>query len=279
MSFITIDQEKCDLDGICVKECPMNIIEMTGEKSPPTPTKEAEEKCILCGHCVAVCPYGALTHSRLPIEDFPPINKELTFSVEQAEQFLRSRRSVRIYKEKAVEPDRIERLIEIARHAPTGSNSQLVDWLVIDTRPEVVKVTGMVMDMMRQMIERNHPLAMKYGLAGFVSAWEQGADPITRGAPVLVLAHAPKEYGQAQVDCTAALTFLDLAAPALGLGTCWAGFVLVALSQYQPLVDALGLPEGHGVFGAMMVGYPRFRYHKLVPRNKPEITWKSRMNA
>lgn len=274
MDLFTIDDKKCKRDGICVADCPMKIIEMQDEQSLPTPSVEATEKCIDCGHCVAVCPYDAFTHNRMAIEDFPPINEEYVLGTEQAEQFLRSRRSIRAYKAKAVEAEKLTRLIEIARYAPTGTNSQMVHWIGVNSRSEVEKLSSMVIDLMRIMIKDDHPMSKRYNLGGFVTAWEQGVDIISRGAPALVLTHAPKEYGLAQVDCTSALAYFDLAAPTMDLGTCWAGFFMIACSQYQPIIDALALPEGHGVFGVMMTGYPKFRYQRLVPRKAPNITWK-----
>lgn len=274
MSLFTIDDKKCKRDGICVAECPMKIIEMVDETSVPTPTAEAAEKCIQCGHCVAICPHGAFGHNLMKSEDFPPIKKEWKLSVDQAEQFLRSRRSIRTYKKKDVKQEHLNQLIEIARYSPTGTNTQQVDWLVINSREEVKRLTSMVVDLIRGMIAAEHPMSERYNLAGFVTAWEQGVDLISRGAPALVMTHAPKEYAMAPIDCTSALTYYDLAAPTLGLGACWAGFFMIALTQYQPLIDALELPEGHAVFGAMMTGYPKFRYQRLVPRKVANITWK-----
>lgn len=274
MDLFTIDEARCKRDGICVAECPMKIIEMADGKSIPTPAVEAAARCIHCGHCVAVCPHDAFRHSQMPAEDFPLINNALSLNVEQAEQFLRSRCSIRTYKEKDVDSVHLNRLVEIARYSPTGTNSQMVNWLMVNSRAEVEKLTGMVVDLIKEMIRNDHPLSKKFNLTGFVTAWEQGVDVISRGAPALVLTHAPKEYGLAQVDCTSALTYFDLAAPTLGLGCCWAGFFMIALSQYQPLIDALAIPEGHGVFGAMMTGYPKFKYQRLVPRDAPTIIWK-----
>ncbi|MBI5847008.1 MAG: 4Fe-4S binding protein [Nitrospirae bacterium] len=38
MSLFTIDEKKCKRDGICVAECPIQIIEMKDDKSIPAPT-------------------------------------------------------------------------------------------------------------------------------------------------------------------------------------------------------------------------------------------------
>ncbi len=274
MSLFTIDEKKCKRDGICVAECPMKIIEMKDARSTPVPTTDAAERCIKCGHCVAVCPHGAFTHTMMKAGDFPLMRKEWALSPEQAEHFLRSRRSVRTYQDKPIEREKMQKLIEIARYAPTGSNSQLVSWLAINSRPEVARLAGTVADMMRELVKAKNPFAISYRLDRTVTAWEKGTDLIARGAPALVVAHGPKEYGLAHIDCASALAYLDLAAPSLGLGTCWAGFFMLAYLQWPPLQQALAIPEGHVAQGIMMVGYPKYKYHCLVPRNPPKIEWR-----
>lgn len=274
MSLFTINEKKCKRDGICVAECPLKIIEMKDGKFTPTPTADAEERCVKCGHCVAVCPHGAFTHNTMKAETFSPMKKDFALTSEQAEHFLRSRRSIRAYQDKNVEQEKIAKLINIASYAPTGNNSQLVEWIAVNSRAEVVKLTGLVIDLIRLMVAAKNPFAIQYRLADRVAAWENGIDFISRGAPGLVFTHAPKEYGLAQVDCASALTYFDLAAPTLGLGACWAGFFMIAASQYPPLQQALGLPEGNAPFGAMMVGYPKYKYHRLPPRNEARIAWK-----
>jgi nitroreductase len=74
------------------------------------------------------------------------------------------------------------------------------------------------------------------------------------------------------IDSAIALSYMDLAAPSLGLGCCWAGFFMIAAGSWPPLAEAFQLPEGHKSFGAMMVGYPKFRYQRLPERNEAKIT-------
>ncbi len=202
------------------------------------------------------------------------MRKDRELTPEQTEQFLRSRRSVRLYRDKAVEPEKLARLIELARYAPTGSNSQQVKWLVVGSRENVKKISGMVIDFMRHMVESKQPIATSYRLDKLVEAWDAGYDIISRGAPSLVFAYAPKSYGVAQVDCTSALAYLDLAAPSLGLGCCWAGFIMMATGYYPPLQEELALPEGYAPFGVMMVGYPKYKYHRMPARKEAEVVWK-----
>jgi nitroreductase len=78
----------------------------------------------------------------------------------------------------------------------------------------------------------------------------------------------------AAVDCSIALTYLELAAFTMGLGACWAGWFNFAANHYAPLTEALGLPEGHAAFGAMMLGHPRHRYQRIPRRKQPDIVWR-----
>ena len=126
MPLFTVNEELCKREGMCVLECPAGIIRLNDDDPVPTLVEGGAKRCINCGHCVAVCPHGALSHTRVPIEEFPSVEKDLVLNEKQAVQFLRSRRSIRVYKDKAVEKEKIQKLIEIARYAPTGSNSQLV---------------------------------------------------------------------------------------------------------------------------------------------------------
>ena len=55
------------------------------------------------------------------------------------------------------------------------------------------------------------------------------------GAPVLVVAHAPKEDLMGQSSSTIALSYLDLAATGMELGACWAGYFNAAVSTFPPM--------------------------------------------
>lgn len=273
MRQINVDQEKCRHDGICTAVCPMSIIEMK-EDSVPQLLAGLEELCITCGHCVAICPHGALSLDEMKMEDCPPVKPELALGSEHAAQFFRSRRSIRVYQDKAVEREKLARLIDLAHYAPTGTNSQQVQWLVINSREQLHAMGAMIVDMLRNLIKAGHPLAKAYRLERSVAAWEAGKDPVLRGAPALVVAHAPKLYPLAQVDSSIALTFLDLAAPTVGLGACWAGFFMMAAAQVPQLQELLALPEGNACCGALMVGYPKYAYHRLPTRKEAVVSWR-----
>ena len=184
MGLLMIDEGKCKKDGICVQECPMAIISQKDEDSFPELAPGGEGLCLVCGHCVAVCPHGACNHAQVPLDDCPPIEKDLVIDEARAVQFLRSRRSVRLYKDKPVEKEKVEHLIEIARYAPTGSNNQGVEWLVHTDGDQIRKLGQMAVDWIRGLIENNpEAVAAAPYLPLIVAAWDAGVDVVLRKAP------------------------------------------------------------------------------------------------
>ena len=272
--LFSIDSQQCKRDGVCAAECPLGIIDFKDKDSVPKPVANAEELCIHCGHCVAVCPHGALSHADMTPEQCPPVRKEFKLNPEQTEHFLRSRRSIRVYKDKPADKDVLAKLIDIARYAPSGHNGQPVKWIVVQEAGEVQKLVVHVADWMRFMIKEQPDFARAFGMNRVLAAYKYGMDVICRSAPHLIIVHAPKKDVSAPVSCTIAMTYLELAAPAFGLGACWAGYFNAALGFWQPLQKALEIPEGHSSYGAMMVGYPKFHYHRLPLRKNPEIKWR-----
>lgn len=273
MGLIVIDEQRCKKDGLCAIECPAGIIRLQKDDGYPKMIAGGEVSCLRCGHCVAVCPEGALSHSYCTREECPPIDPRLVLTEQQAVQFLRTRRSVRLYQDKPVEKEKIQRLIEIARYAPTGSNTQLVEWLVVDDKSKINNIAGLTIDYLRRLLQEE-PQAMAYAsLPRAVAAWDAGYDAILRNAPALVVASAPQEAYNGMIDVTLALCYLDLMAPVFGLGTCWAGMLQRALRFSPSIKEALGVPAGHPHHYPMMLGYPKVKYYRLPERKPPKIIY------
>ena len=272
MALLTIDEKTCNRDGICAAVCPLGIIDFTKGQLPKA-SSDAGDLCISCGHCVAVCPTASMSHVKMAAQACPPVQKDLQLSDRQCEHFLRSRRSIRTYKDKPVSREEITRLITVASHSPSGHNTQSPRWRVIDNRVQIQKLAGIVIDWMGWMVENQPEIAADLHMARTIRRWEDGTDVILRGAPAVVVAHADKKDRTAPAACTIALATMELAAVSLGLGTCWAGYFWASSLSFPPMVNALALPEGHQSFGALMLGYPRFAYQRMPLRNPPVISW------
>ena len=272
MSILKVDKEKCKKDGICKKECPWDIIHLDTDDGYPALVEGGAELCITCGHCVAACPHDAMSHQDVPIDASPLIQKELSVGIDQVEQFLRSRRSIRAFKDKPVEKETVQHLIEIARYAPTGENAQAINWMVYTDPAEIKKLSEMAIDWMRHMLDKEPEKSKDYMADLFVEAWDAGYDEVLFNAPCLVIAQAEDEAITAQQDCDIALTYFELAAKAMGLGTCWNGILAMAVQDWKPLKEAMELSNNY--FYPMVLGYPKLKYRRLPERKKPNIIWK-----
>jgi ferredoxin len=263
VGLLIIDETKCKKDGICARECPMVIIKLRDGNGFPEMVPGGESICNNCGHCVAICPNGALSHANVPIEKSPLIEKELEVSEEQVVQFLRSRRSVRLFKKQPVEKEKIQRLIDIARYAPSGGNLQPVEWMVFTDAERIKEIAALTVEWMRKLMAKAPQSAPPY-FSLIIGAWDIGYNSVTWSAPVLIVASAPKEATTGMVDVSLAL----------GLGTCWAGVVEGALQGSAAVRESVGIPDGHPYHYPMMVGYPKPKYTRLPERKAPKISWK-----
>jgi nitroreductase len=107
----------------------------------------------------------------------------------------------------------------------------------------------------------------------FIHGWNQGKEMVLRGAPHLIVAMAREEYPWGQTDCAIALSYVELAAKAQGLGTCWAGVLTMAVGANRSISEFLGVPNGYRVYGALMLGYPVYSYDWIPMRNGTVIKW------
>jgi nitroreductase/NAD-dependent dihydropyrimidine dehydrogenase PreA subunit len=261
MSLITIDATKCNHDGLCVQACPTFLITMEKGALPQAVT-DAETRCNRCGHCVAVCPTQALENALVAHKDFLPLPAERP-GPDEVEALLLSRRSIRWFKNAPVPREQLERLLDVARHAPTASNSQQLSWVMIRDAERLARVKELTEEWMAT-IPR-----MKV----YAEGMKQGRDMVLRGAPVLAVAHTPSDYSWCNTDCAIALTYMELMAASMGMGACWGGLVTAASWQNPELAEIMGVPEGWKVGGALMLGLPRQKHLLVPPRNPVQADW------
>lgn len=260
MNLITVAQEKCVKCGVCVNVCPEQVLRL--EKNGPE--EVCPENCIACGHCVAICPKEALDNSKAPLANqirskFPPL------SPETAANFLRSRRSIRSYKEIPVPREKLIDLVNIAHFAPSGHNLQGISYIIIDDRKLLDKAVKLAAEELE-----NDKL-----FSNFTKPYqENGVDTILRGAPCLILAIADLDFPRGRENSIFSLAYMELYAPTLGLGSCWAGiFERIACKDNSPMLTLLNISKKKKITGAVMVGYPKYIYPRLVDRNPLEFTF------
>ena len=269
---ISVDKNLCKKDHLCIKDCPVQIL-AADKEGYPMPLQVAAEFCIDCGHCVAVCPEGALSQRTMNVTDCKPIKKELMLNEAQAEQFLSSRRSIRLFKKDPVEKPLIEKLIRNSTYGPSGHNIKNANWIVVSGHDKVHELASMVYDWMGWMLENMPEIAMALHMDLVRASWEAGKDRILRDAPQLIIGHSAADSRSAPITIANAIAYMELLAPVYGLGTCWAGYFNAACQTYPPLQAAIGLPKSNKVFGAFMIGYSKIKYHRVPLRPEAPITW------
>ncbi len=140
---------------------------------------------------------------------------------------IESRRSVRAYLDKPIEADKLERILDAARLAPSGNNRQARKFVVVRdsaTRQALANVSGQAF------------LAKAAVIIAAVCTEER---TMTCGVPA------------GPVDCAIAVEHLALAAVAEGLGTCWIGHF-----DQKGCREILGVPENATIIEMLTLGYP-----------------------
>jgi nitroreductase len=144
---------------------------------------------------------------------------------------INKRQSIRKYKSDPVSDDKLERILNAVRRAPSGKNGQ--PWRFIVVKDEALR-------------------------KALVPACRDQA--FIADAPVIIVGCAveeesyPKQGGYMKswpIDLGIAFSYLMLAATAEGLGTCWIG----AFDEPE-VKKALNIPDKFRVVGLTPLGYP-----------------------
>lgn len=263
MIDFTVNQQSCTKCGQCAADCPARIIELNG--GFPSISAEKESSCYRCQHCLAVCPVGAVAIlGRKPSRSLPLAGK--LPSPIQMETAIKGRRAVRQYREENLAPELIEKLLDAACHAPSGMNSRQVRFTVVDNRDKLIELRNEMMATLSRMSrEGSFPQGLEF-FSHFVRQWdEEKVDFLFRGAPHLVIASAPAGVATPEQDCLIALSYFELYATSLGVGTVWDGLAKGAINDLMPEYKArLGIPEDHLIGYAMAFGRPAVHYARTV---------------
>lgn len=147
----------------------------------------------------------------------------------ELQDIIRERRSVRVFTDQPVSDEKLSRVLEAARLAPSASNRQAWKFVVVKNA------------------DKRKELAIAANNQTFV-----GQAPIIIAAvalmPERIMTCGVPSYA---VDLAIAMEHMVLAAVDEGLGTCWIG----AFSQ-EKVRGILGIPDKYRVVTVLPVGYP-----------------------
>ena len=149
------------------------------------------------------------------------------------EDLLRKRRSIRRFLDRPVEPEKRDRLLEAALRAPSSRSLNPWEFVVVDDPALLAKLA-----------------ACKPHGAGFLGQ-----------APLGIAVCADPERCDVWVeDCAIAVTYIQLTAVTLDLGSCWIQVRNRTHADGAPAGDYiaghLGLPQRLRVEALVAIGYP-----------------------
>lgn len=161
---------------------------------------------------------------------------------------IHERRSVRKYKEKDVEEEKVEKVLDAARWAPSWANTQC--WRFVLVKDQEIK------DELVDALSKNNPAtaSIKTAPVVIVGCAKKEVSGYKKGEPVT-------EKGDWYMfDCGLAMQNLMLAAKALGLGTVQVGFF-----ESEKVKKILDLPQEITPVTMTPLGYPE-KEPKAPPR-------------
>lgn len=152
---------------------------------------------------------------------------------------IKTRRSVRSFKNKPVEKELLEAVVEAGRYAPTGMNRQDV-WFYVTDKPELIRELS---ELNAEVMRTSNP--------------SYRGDPFYH-APALVAVLADSTDPNWVKNGALAMGSMMLAAHSLGLGSCWINRADGVFSSEagRGLLDANGIPKEAAGVGFCILGYP-----------------------
>lgn len=187
-----------------------------------------------------------------------------------------TRRSTRNYMPDAVEAEKLEQILDAAKQAPSGGNSQTNHFLVIRNPQVICKLALMAEEAFAGMeITEDTYKSLKNSIA----LSKRGGYVFCYNAPVLIVVANRKDHGNNIADCSCAIENMMIAANAMDLGSCWIN-QLKWLNEEPEIVDylqTLGMKEDERVYGSVIIGYPAsdsgLPNRNLMPQKGNEVTF------
>ena len=169
-------------------------------------------------------------------------------------EFIKSRRSTRKFKDKAVPEELLTQVIEAGRYAPSGGNSQSTHFIVVENKDVLNELAELAKQEFAKMeIEENTYKSLVHS----IMASKKGDYVFHYNPAVLIITANKKDYGNNMVDCACALENMMLMANALDLGSVWIN-QLRWLNENPVILERmqeLGMADDERVYGALALGY------------------------
>lgn len=252
---ITIDKDKCIGCGKCVADCVGGKLKMTDGKA-----EFMFSRCIECGHCYAICPVGAVSMTSFPEAADEKCVSMTEFDSDKLLQAMKSRRTIRQFKDMPVSDEDIEKILEAGRYCPTGTNAQDFTFTVL--RSEKDEAEKEAVKLFRTAQKAATPFS------SYIKHFEIDDRFFFKGAPVVILVSSKGSTS----GCLAS-SYMELMAYSLGLGVLYSGFFVAAAKFSKKITSLIGLEKGSKLVTCLVIGHPDVSYERIPPRKEAEVRW------
>lgn len=263
--MVQINEALCTGCGMCAKDCIAFRIKVENNKAVYS------GECLNCGHCVAICPANAVSIPEYDMDDVETYDRE-TFALnpEAVLHTIKFRRSIRDYKAKPVEQEKLNAIAEAGRYTATAKNNQGSCFIFIkDDVPRLKELVWSHIDKLTDKSFKDIPKEL-LPFAGFNKRRKENPadDYLFRNAPVVLFITSdwPLDAGLAAQN-------MELMAVSLDLGMLYNGYLCRIADENAELKKWLGIEEKH-IKACMLLGYPNVSYKRTAPRDKANILWK-----
>lgn len=131
---------------------------------------------------------------------------------------IKSRRSIRRYKEEQIKDEELFTILDSAKHAPSGGNSQTWQFTVVQNKEILLELNGYIKEAFEKLeVDENTYKSKK---AGKVASKKDDYN-FYYNAPTLIIVSNESNYSNAMADSACAIENMLLTANYLELGACW----------------------------------------------------------
>jgi nitroreductase len=197
-------------------------------------------------------------------------------------ELLKTRRSIRAFPDKPASDEDVQKVLEAARWAPSGANSQPWEFIVI--RDQATKDQMAVWALNQQALIHEAELTRPEELR-WASAARPVSDPVFKTTPVLILVVGDPRVSKSFPLLTyverkeenlisalaSAFSYMTLAASSLGLGSHWASLVSATYPSAM-IRDLLGIPDGYCIYDMLGLGHPAMEAKPRRVRDLDDMT-------
>ena len=210
------------------------------------------------------------------------------------DRLIKSRRSIRAFKEIPVPKDKLEQIVRAITFAPPSFPPLKTEIVVVQDKQLIKQSLPYMISLYDKLMK-----GLKNPIAKYIIHREIGSeklqtiqnhivplfniklpsmkngteDAITRNTQAMILFHADKQSDNFRSDIFIALGYALLKAHSLGIGATAIDLIPPAIERTPYLKQLFQIPEENEVVASMILGYPKYKYKRAIQRQLKSIIW------